>query len=323
MANKKITSIGISGILTLNTHDLNNQGSEGNITLERTATIVYRDEIVTVNAISGDMLKHSVAKYINTIAKEDKLPLCKGCMVDSANRINMEDKKKLRKDGKDSFASDEDKDDGKFSDAELSDKIIQLCTSDDLNGIMITEKVIGNLHRKGCYECGMIIGIPEKVNTKRDFHVKFSKEDEGESNDGSNKGQNIFHRPNSSGEYATVMFLDISHIGQNDYTYKSAISEEEKQKRFILLLKAVASSYVNFLGAQRNTMLPHVTDFKGIITISTSGQPAPTISPLNPNFIAETKVIMENFNKLSKDAISMKEFKSISEFTELMANLIA
>lgn len=344
---RKIMSIGISGILTLDSHDLNNQGSEGNLTLERTAPVITANgEIQIVNAISGDMVKHSISNYANAIAKEENLPLCVGCKNNSANRINMENKGVLRKDGNSSAQSEDEEeaeveeeseetskakgkkskkakksDNGKFTDAELSDKIIQLCVGDDLCGIMITEKAITKgFHRKGCFECGMILGIPDKVETVRDFHVKFSKEDAG--GDGGNKGQNIFHRPNNSGMYASVMYVDADHVGRNDFTNNLAISEEEQKKRLSVLLKSIASTYVNFMGAQRNTQMPHVVDFKGSISISYSKLPAPTISPINENFTEEIKNIAIGFNKFSAESIKIIEFDSVSKFVDIMSKLM-
>lgn len=308
----EIKTIGISGAITLNTHDLNNEGNEGNITIERQSTVVKDGNLITVNAISGDMLKHSVAQYINEIAKSEGLDLCAGCKVNHANRINMEEKTKLQNGKK------------KLSDEELSDRIIQLCVGDDLNGIMITETAIGNIHRKSCYETGVVNGIPDKVYTDREFHVKFSKESgkKGDDADGSNVGQNIFYRPNNSGEYATLMFVNAEHIGRNEYTLEYAIDEEERKKRLKVLISAIISTYTNIQGAQRNTMLPHITDFKGTVSISRKNIPAPIVSALNENYLEELRSIAENINSISTDAIELREFNSLSEFTQVMASLI-
>ena len=52
----KINSISISGLLTLNMHALNNEGSEGNYLQTRMVEIVDEKGIAhSVNAISGDM----------------------------------------------------------------------------------------------------------------------------------------------------------------------------------------------------------------------------------------------------------------------------
>lgn len=304
----KIKSIGISGILTLNAHDLNNEGNEGNITIARTASIVIDGNVKNVNAISGDMLKHSVSTYINEIAKADGLNLCAGCAVNHANRINMDERLKPG------------------TDEEMVNNVLKICAGDDVNGFMVTKKGI-NIKRKSCYESGMVIGIPDRVVTERDFHAKYSRESakpvkkHDADADGSNIGQNIFYRPNNSGDYATVMFVNVDHIGRNGYTHKYAIGEEERQRRVKVLLTAIASTYTNIRGAQRNTMMPHTTGFAGVVSISWKSIPAPTVSPLNGIYKDELKGIAENMNKMSAEAIELREFNTLTEFTQIIASI--
>ena len=61
---------------------------------------------------------------------------------------------------------------------------------------------------KNC-EIGWIVGRPGAVTTDSYFHAKYVPEGRGGgSGQGENLGQNIFHRPASSGQYAVVVNLD-------------------------------------------------------------------------------------------------------------------
>ncbi len=72
----KINSLSISGLLTLNMHALNNEGSEGNYLQTRMVEIVDVDGAAhSVNAISGDMFKHIQADHLYSIAGEEGVSL--------------------------------------------------------------------------------------------------------------------------------------------------------------------------------------------------------------------------------------------------------
>ena len=67
-----IYSLSISARLTLDMHSLNNEGSEGNQLQTRMVDIVAADgRLYSVNAISGDMLKHIQAEHLYHIAQGD------------------------------------------------------------------------------------------------------------------------------------------------------------------------------------------------------------------------------------------------------------
>ena len=92
METKLISSLSICGRLTINMHSLNNEGGEGNQILTRQVTIVDKEgNFSTVNAISGDMLKHIQAEHFWTIAVEKGLSLSTACRKFDANRITADD----------------------------------------------------------------------------------------------------------------------------------------------------------------------------------------------------------------------------------------
>src|SRR5690606_749460 len=73
-------------------HALNNEGAEGNALMTRMVDIVDHDrKLHTVNAVSGDMLKHIQAEHLYHYALENGLPLCKACQKFDANRICADD----------------------------------------------------------------------------------------------------------------------------------------------------------------------------------------------------------------------------------------
>ena len=84
-----IYNLSIAAKATLNLHSLNNEGGEGNQTQTRIVNIVSHDgRLHSVNAISGDMLKHIQAEHLYRISKESGLPLCAACQIFDANRMS-------------------------------------------------------------------------------------------------------------------------------------------------------------------------------------------------------------------------------------------
>ena len=309
-------SLGISGLLTLNLHSLNNEGSEGNYLQTRQVQIVDENgDLKTVNAISGDMFKHIQAEHLYYLAKERGLPLCNGCETFNANRIVIDQE----------FA---DRFEEKSQENEILSGALQTCIIDDMEGILITSKVGGkkrSIGRKSVIEFGWVVGRPESTRTDSFFHVKYVSEGQGndpKDESGANLGQNIFHRPASSGQYAVVLNLDLYRIGRNDITQELAISEEEQLERAKALLTSVLYTMVKPSGAHRNTQNPHITAFEGCFTLSNSTVPAPLASALNKGYREEIEQITTALNKVSNNSISYKTFNTLSDFSEKMSQLI-
>lgn len=318
MGKKKISSISINGEIGLNMHSLNNEGGEGNQILTRQITIV--DELGkthTVNAVSGDMLKHIQTSYLYYIAKEDSLhlPLCKKCNVFNANRIS----------GDEEFTREiQEK-----RNEEVIDMLIKKCIIDDMQGILITNNN-KNIPRKSCAEFGWLIGLPGKVKTETFFHVKLvPNAGENSGDDSSNQGQNIFHRPASSGIYAVVCNFDIYRIGYNEITRSYPIDDIARNNRYKAFMKSIMYTFIKPDGAMRNTQNPHIISFKGIISFSEGTIPAPTVSPINSDYVNQIIKIASNLNSIEntngnegKEIIKCREFNDLSEFTNIMTDLI-
>lgn len=312
---KLLSSISICGRMTLNLHSLNNEGGEGNQVLTRQVTILDSNgNIATVNAISGDMLKHIQSEYFWQIATEYGLPLSSSSKTFNANRIG-------------SALEFIDVLKTKPKDSEKIDKMLEICSLTDVSGVLVTAEN-NNLPRKSCSEFGWMVAIPEVKGVQSPdlqsfFHVKLVPDSGNvESTDGSNSGQNIFHRPANSGVYAIVANFDIYRVGYNDISRSYSINSEDRKKRVSALLQSIVRTFISLKGAMRNTQNPHVLNFEGIITTSSTSMPSPTVSPISESYIETIEKTTKSLNGIEPDAIDVFTFKSIDEFTSQMAVLI-
>ncbi len=320
-----IASLSIAARATLNMHSLNNEGGEGNQIQTRMVEIVDAGGTLhSVNALSGDMLKHILMEHFYQLARSQDVSLCESCSRFNANRINAD---------KDFFAV---ADKEKFSDAQFISAMLQRCAIDDVAGILVTEGK-RSIPRKSISEFGWVIGLPEKTRTESYLHVKYasergekkrSEDATGQEKTGSNLGQSLFHRPASSGVYAIVCHLELARIGYNDILQDYAFKDDEaRQKRATLLLESLLHTFIELNGAMRSSQLPHLVGLEGVITTSTGVVPAPLISPLmgdedGQGYQRQTERIVSALNGNAEPVVAMQAFNSISEFAAQMRTLI-
>ncbi|MBB3186021.1 DevR family CRISPR-associated autoregulator [Microbacter margulisiae] len=313
---KQIASISISGEITLNMHSLNNEGGEGNQIMTRQLTIVDKDgQEHTVNGISGDMFKHIHVGHLINHAKENKLEVCTNCSVGNPNRLSS---------GEDLGTFFSGKDIKALGDKEIADAIISKCVVDDSHGVLVTSigKQNRNHARKSVIEFGWTIGIPEKNNTESYIHTKVVADAAGKRGESSNEGQNIFHRPANHGVYAFVCNIDAYRIGFNDIDRNYAIDDPKRIARYKAILQSLLASFLNPQGAMTSSQKPHITDFKGVVTYSEKMIPAPTISPINPEYQSEIQEITKNLNLIEKDSITEKSFNGLGELSAIIKDLL-
>lgn len=329
-----IYGLAVSAQATFDMHSLNNEGGEGNQIQTRMADIMGADDrLYQVNAISGDMLKHIQAEHLFRLAQTSGQPLCAACAHFDANRIS----------GDEGFIKRVQA--NKYSNVQTVDELLQTCVIDDLEGILITA---GNrsVPRKSVFECGWVVGVPNAVRTEQYFHVKYNPQarnreeaQAGGAGEGtaeersSNLGQAIFHRPASSGHYAIVTHLEVARIGYNDIAQRYAIDEATRTARLRLLLLSLLYTFVQPNGAMRNTQLPHLVGLKGVITLSHTVLPAPTVSPLHPDYETQLAQVVEALNRLPAELLppgpngggllSLRRFGSVAEFADQMVALVA
>lgn len=314
-----IYSLSISARAVLNMHSLNNEGGEGNQIQTRMVEVIYYDsegkpKHESVNAISGDMLKHIQAEHLQRIAVERELPLCAPCRKFDANRISADADYLEAIVGK--------------TNVDAVNQMLQRCTLDDLEGILVTAdaKSKRSIPRKSVAEFGWVIGVPGLVSTDTYFHVKYANErGEGAAagvGSSANQGQTPFHRPASSGVYAIVCNFEIGRIGYNDITQDYA-SGVNRTARYKALLESALYTFVQLNGAMRNTQLPHLTAFHGVVAISHGVAPAPTVSPLNPEFVGEIQRTQTALNHLhGGEMIALYPFADLAAFAEVISDLI-
>ncbi len=296
-----IYSLSICGRVTLDMHSLNNEGGEGNQIQTRMVNIVGADgELYNVNAISGDMFKHIQAEHLYRLAR-GKLPLCAGCQIFSASRVL---------DDPDFMGNLADRD------GDVINALLNKCAIDDLEGNLIAK---GNrsVPRKSVAEFAWVVGLPEVTRTDSYFHVRYAAERGGDER----ASQPIFHRPASSGIYATVATFEMARIGFNDITQEYAIDEDERARRYQAFMQSILYTFVEPNGAMRGTQNPHIVDFSGVVSVSSTVAPAPALSPLNDNYQDEVETVAQALD--GNGSLKTYRFDSMSNFAEVMQSLMA
>ena len=297
---KPIYSLSICGRLTLELHSLNNEGGEGNQTMTRTVAVVDTEgNVHKVNAISGDMFKHIQAKHFYLLAREANMALCEGCKTFRSDRIL----------GDAGFLSDLPN-----TDAEVIQKLLKTCALEDTEGTLIARGA-RSIPRKSVAEFSWVVGLPDKVRTESYFHVRYAQE-----RGGGDVSQPIFHRPASSGVYASVANFELARIGFNDVSQTYPIDEEERLRRHRTFLRSVLYTYIEPNGAMRNTQNPHILNFEGVVTVSYGVLPAPTISPLANDYKKQVQAVVQALD--SDGRLAVHGFTNMAEFAAIMREII-
>lgn len=319
--NRPVASVSISARAVYNMHSLNNEGSEGNTTQTRQASIIANGRLWPVNAISGDTLKHSQVQHLFELAREQQLPLCTGCQRLDPNRITADQKWIAEMPAEN---------------AHIVSSLLGRCAIDDLAGILITTGG-RSLPRKGGVEFGWVVGIPPLVQSRNYIHLKLalnnqtrnSAHEQPSEADGANLGQMIFHRPASSGVYALVCHLELARIGYNELLQEYAIDQEQRIRRATIALQSVLHTLLETRGAMRSTQLPHLVSLEGVITTSRSGAiPAPLVAPEaggheQPTFYREQAYsIATSLNGKAGEVVTCEDFETLADFAARMRALI-
>jgi CRISPR-associated protein Cst2 len=301
----KFNSLSLCARVTLDLHNLNSEGTEGNQQQTRMVHILdAAGERQNVNAVSGDMFKHIFVEHLTPLLESAGEPLSAGARQYNPDRVNVDDQFK---------AAIKDVKEGSI----VLKAVIEKCAVTDIAGTLITEGRA--VARKSCVEFGWVVGIPDKTHTEQYFHVKYAPETRAKSagqeerGEGSVAGrQAIFHRPANSGIYALICHLELGRIGVNDITRKLMITEKQQQVRTRATIEALMSTLIKPSGAQRNTQNPHIVGCEGIISTSESYLPAPTISPLNENYRGQVEGIRETLNRIRPDSVQTHAFENLA-----------
>ncbi|MCO6488645.1 MAG: DevR family CRISPR-associated autoregulator [Phaeodactylibacter sp.] len=337
-----VQNLSLVGRLTINLASLNNEGSEGNATQPRTATVVQGGQLYSVPVISGDMLKHWHAEHLSRIAQERDLPLSSNSnrRNPDPNRIKSElnDIKWVTKNIPESegLSGSIKGTDRQPLETALYREVARGCVVTDAHGLLITEiapkgedgKDIFNasvaVARTSRVQVGFMVGVPSKSVTKHYFHTKFVSTRTGQQarESGSNEGQNIFTRPASSAEYAVVINVDLAGLGFDDALNDYVISEEERRKRQKAVLDALSYTLLSQPGANSSQQFPHVMDFIGAIVTSNNRLPAPTVSPLKEEYLEVLGDLVEIANTMNGGAsIELQSVQGLNEAVKVLTEI--
>ena len=84
-----MNSISLCARITLDLHNLNSEGTEGNQQQTRMVHIIDQSgHRAIVNAVSGDMFKHILVEHLVPLLKDTGEPLSPGAIIHDADRIN-------------------------------------------------------------------------------------------------------------------------------------------------------------------------------------------------------------------------------------------
>jgi len=206
------------------------------------------------------------------------------------------------------------------------DKLIQTCAIDDLEGNLITEGGF-SAPRKSVVEFSWVVGVPEVTRSEQYFHVKYVPDRREKPSDQAeregNLGQAIFYRPTSSGVYAAIVHAELARIGYNDISQNYVLKAEARLARYKALLESLVYTFVEPNGAMRNTQLPHLVNFEGVLSYTTAVLPAPTVSPLNNNYREDVEGVAQALGQIHPEAIVVKYFESLADYTKVLQELIA
>lgn len=335
----KVKNLTLVGRLSINLASLNNEGTEGNATQPRTATIVDDGELYTVPVISGDMLKYWHVKHLCAIAQDRNLPLSENnarknpnpnrLKAELANHEWVVDKIPDSEEWKGKLNSDQ-KD---FLEQQLYKLVASSCAVTDAHGLLITEVAPSKgdgenifngsvaVARTSRIQTGFMTGIPRKNATGHYFHAKYVSKRTGiksrESTSG--EGQNIFTRPATSADFALVVNIDLAGLGFNDAANRYEISEEQQQKRKKAVLDAMSYTLMNQPGANSSQQFPHIMGFEGAIVTSSNLSPAPSSSPIKDNYLETLESLVSNINSMNGDESA--EFHTINSIDDAVSFL--
>ncbi len=331
-----ISSLTLNARMTLNLHNLNNEGTEGNQQQTRMVHILRARsngteagpsrgedfEHTVVNAVSGDMFKHILVEHLIPLLAEAGQPLSPGAALHDADRINAnnpafvdfcEKEQEFRLNGRVERR--------RAYESEIMSRMLAECSATDLAGALVTRgRAVG---RKSVAEIGWVVGVPDNTVTEQYFHVKYAPEGRGRAAGGESVAgqQAIFHRPASSGQYAFIANLDLWRVGLNDITRELVVSANDRRARARALLQAMAATLLKPAGAQRNTQNPHIMDCQGVIATSNNSLPAPTVSPLVDDYRQQIERTKDACNRLCPDTITLYSFDSLAEGVDVLATL--
>jgi CRISPR-associated autoregulator DevR family len=292
--------------VTLNTHALNNEGTENNEVKIRKVGVVKpknKDEeaeyIENINAVSGKMLKHMFDDALIRWSKDMKLPINPASAKSNPLRIF----------GDPDFVAyvSQAKDIKEVYDYLLT------CTLTDVSGILTLEEAY-QIKRQSRVKLSWAVGLPEFTQHKKFQFLRNQPAYLGDKYD----LLMPYTTQTASGIYGLVAHIELNGIGYNDlkgtYPEKVADIEIDRKKRMDAVLQALATMLLRPNGASTSTQLPHMMGLEGLACISESHIPASVLSPLADNYREQTLALIELDNLSRNGKVEAYEFTTPAEF---------
>ena len=140
----KIHSLSLCARVTLDLHNLNSEGTEGNQQQTRMVHIIdEQGSRQIVNAVSGDMFKHMLVGHLTPLLETAGEPLSDGARRLNPDRVNADEgfEKKIKG----------------LENSAVLDTVLQSCAVTDIAGTLITAGRA--VARKSCVEFGWVVGL--------------------------------------------------------------------------------------------------------------------------------------------------------------------
>jgi CRISPR-associated protein Cst2 len=259
----------LSAKLILNAHDLNNEGTAGNVSDIRTIEYVGLDgQRREAPAVSGRMLKHYHYAAMREAALGAGLPLCDGCRAGEPVRPG-------RRQG-------ETVEQLAVSEAEA----VQACAICDVHGYLIAQAARGERGRgvstRRTSRCLISWLLPvldgAETASRQVVHTRVSQQEAGEQ-----PGQMLFYKSYASGLYGFVSSLDVGRIGylESEGRRLESLDWQGRARAAILAYRDLLSGR---LGASQSHALPHGAPLEVTLALSFDGPLPNPVSPIYPDY---------------------------------------
>ena len=117
--------------------------------------------------------------------------------------------------------------------------------------------------------------------------------------------------------------LDLYRIGLNDITRNYVVDQPNRTARAKSVVHALASTILKPAGAQRNTQNPHIVNCEGVVAVSSTTLPAPTVSPLNDNYRDQIAQVANVLNGIRSGGVAVTWFETLADAVSVLASIAA
>jgi CRISPR-associated protein Cst2 len=260
----------LSAKLILNAHDLNNEGTAGNVSDIRTIEYVGLDgQRREAPAVSGRMLKHYHYAAMREIALGTELSLCDGCRAGEPIRPARRDGERLTQLAMSEAAA------------------VAGCAICDVHGYLIAQAPRGERGRgvstRRNSRCTVSWLLPvldgAETSSRQVVHTRVSQQEASEQQ----QTQMLFYKSYASGLYGFISALDIGRIGYLE-AEGQRVENLDWQTRARAAILAYRDLLSGRLGASQSHALPHAAPLEVTVALSFNGPLPNPVSPIYPDY---------------------------------------